>query len=268
LDSEEKFTDIRQKLQNLEKIRTGEDFVKNLQLKIVEHEAEKRREHAKKYDESRGGFLKNLFTPRQYPWLIPAAGFTVLLFFVFYITYVNRNVSEKNIQSKANDSAKNEISQSIPKSGIEKVEPPVPGDRMTDGGVNVPEKTPEKKDKDIAAIEQDKESRRNESKTRVESFDDHNQKLEAAPKQRNEDSNSDDTKDDSNSDETKDDKKTESAIIKSENQRGAMKPQEESAVREMDSGDTVRKKIDLKIGIIDKTKLEEIREKIQNSGKR
>ncbi len=98
MDKEEKYHEIRSKLQNLEQVKASDNFVHNLHHKIVELESEKRQEHAKKFDEGLGGFLRNLFSTRQYPWLVPAVGFTVLIFFVFYITFLNKNASEKNEQ--------------------------------------------------------------------------------------------------------------------------------------------------------------------------
>lgn len=96
MDKEEKYTDIRDKLRNLEAINAGENFVHQLNSRIIEIESEKRKVHEKKYDEGRGGFLKNLFGNKQYPWLIPAAGFTILIFFVFYVTFLSKNASEIN----------------------------------------------------------------------------------------------------------------------------------------------------------------------------
>ena len=98
MDSEEKYPEIRSKLKNLEQVRAGDDFVHKLHLKIVEVESEKRHVHEARFDEPRGGFLKNLFGNMQYPWLAPAVGFTVLIFFVFYITYLNKTTSEKDQQ--------------------------------------------------------------------------------------------------------------------------------------------------------------------------
>ncbi len=125
MDKEEKHTDIREKLRNLEQVKAGENFVHNLNSRIVEIESEKRKVHEKKFDESRGGFLRNLFGNMQYPWLVPAAGFTILIFFIFYVTYLSKNASEnindplsrnkqetaeqKNIQSDKNLSADKEI---------------------------------------------------------------------------------------------------------------------------------------------------------------
>ncbi len=98
MDNEEKYPEIRSKLKNLEQVKAGDDFVNKLHMKIVEVEGEKRHEHEARFDEHRGGFLKNLFGNMQYPWLAPAVGFTVLIFFVFYITYLNKTTSEKDQQ--------------------------------------------------------------------------------------------------------------------------------------------------------------------------
>ena len=124
MDKEEKYTDIRDKLRNLEQVKAGDNFVHNLNSRIVEIESEKRKVHEKKYDETKGGFLRNLLGNMQYPWLVPAAGFTILIFFIFYITYLNKNASErindplsgnkqeiteqKNIPSERNFSKENE----------------------------------------------------------------------------------------------------------------------------------------------------------------
>ena len=124
MDKEEKYTDIRDKLRNLEQVKAGDNFVHNLNSRIVEIESEKRKVHEKKYDETKGGFLRNLLGNMQYPWLVLAAGFTILIFFIFYMTYLSKNASEsindplsgkkqeiteqKNIPSEKNLSAENE----------------------------------------------------------------------------------------------------------------------------------------------------------------
>lgn len=113
MDKEEKYTDIRNKLRNLEPVKAGDNFVHNLNSRIIEIEAEKRKVHEKKYDEGRGGFLKNLFGNMQYPWLVPAAGFTVLIFFVFYVTFLSKNASE-NIPQITSDKKQEITEQKTP----------------------------------------------------------------------------------------------------------------------------------------------------------
>lgn len=126
MDNEEKYLDVRERLKNLEQIKASDDFEKKLHYKIIAIESEKRKEHIKKYDENRGGFLRNLFSNRQYPWLIPAVGVTALIFFIFYITYLGKNTPENNISStqkteqseqknsQQNDSKLNEVPAAPP----------------------------------------------------------------------------------------------------------------------------------------------------------
>ncbi|MBS1516696.1 MAG: hypothetical protein JSS91_01265 [Bacteroidetes bacterium] len=101
MSEEEKYPEIREKLRSLETIKASGDFTRNLQLRIVEEESSRRKEHVKKYDLEKGGFLRNLFTNRQYPWLIPAIGFTAVIFFVFYITFLSRTnlITESSLSS-------------------------------------------------------------------------------------------------------------------------------------------------------------------------
>lgn len=108
MDNEEKYIDIANKLKGLEKVEASHNFTHNLQAKIIEFESEKRKEHTKRNEDTKGGFLRDLFGNLQYPWIVPAAGFTILIFFVFYITYQNKDVFEKS-----NDSPVTQESQSI-----------------------------------------------------------------------------------------------------------------------------------------------------------
>lgn len=127
MDNEEKYQDIRAKLQNLEQVKASDNFVHNLHHKIVEFESEKRKEHIKKYDEARGGFLRNMFTNRQYPWLVPAVGFTVLIFFVFYITFLSKNGSfnpQQDLSTKQENSEQKNSSIQTDKTLTQ--EPPAP----------------------------------------------------------------------------------------------------------------------------------------------
>lgn len=162
MDKEEKYTDIRDKLRNLEQVKAGDNFVHNLNSRIVEIESEKRKVHEKKYDETKGGFLRNLLGNMQYPWLVPAAGFTILIFFIFYMTYLSKNASEsindplsgkkqeiteqKNIPSEKNLSAENENLSftDSDKTLTEKEKLPgkdIAGDMKTQNGDNQPAPT-------------------------------------------------------------------------------------------------------------------------------
>jgi hypothetical protein len=123
LDSDEKYLDIRDKLKNLVQVKASDDFVHKLHHKIVALQAEKKKQHIKKYDESKGGFLRNLFSNRQYPWLIPAAGFTVLIFFVFYMTYLSKNTPETDTQNLSTQKSEQTVQQNSPPTTT-KNEPP------------------------------------------------------------------------------------------------------------------------------------------------
>ena len=61
MDNEEKYIDIADKLRKLEKVEASHNFTHNLQAKIIEFESEKRKEHSKRNEDSKGGFLKDLF---------------------------------------------------------------------------------------------------------------------------------------------------------------------------------------------------------------
>jgi len=110
LSDEEKYLEIREKLRNLETVKASSDFTNRLHLRIIEEEASRRSDHIKKFDAEKGGFLRNLFANRQYPWLIPAVGFTMVIFFVFYITFLSRDSMEENFNKSfsSNDKQDNE----------------------------------------------------------------------------------------------------------------------------------------------------------------
>jgi len=102
LSDEEKYLEIREKLKSLETIKASSNFTNNLHLKIVEEEALRRNAHIKKYDDEKGGFLRNFLSNKQYPWLIPAVGFTMVIFFVFYVTYVNVDIEQLEKSGSSN----------------------------------------------------------------------------------------------------------------------------------------------------------------------
>lgn len=111
MNDEEKYLEIREKLRSLETVHASSDFTNKLHLRIVEEESSRRKEHIKKFDAEKGGFLRNLFNNRQYPWLIPSVGFAVVIFFVFYITFISRDNFTNN---------ENEISTDIKQETLNK----------------------------------------------------------------------------------------------------------------------------------------------------
>jgi len=121
LSDEEKYLDIREKLKSLETVKASSNFTNNLHLKIVEEEALRRNVHIKKYDDEKGGFLRNLFSNQQYPWLIPAVGFTMVIFFIFYVTYVSVDIEQLE-KSNSTTALTNESNTANNNSGLKNYE--------------------------------------------------------------------------------------------------------------------------------------------------
>lgn len=255
MDNEEKYTDIRDKLRNLEKVGAGEDFVKKLHLKIVEHEAEKRKVHAKKYDQQSGGFLRNLFTAKQYPWLIPAAGFTVLLFFVFYVTYLNKNISEKSQQTVMRDSVRQEISQPVQKESV-KLENNQPSETSEKKeAVKTQERITTKNERDLATVEPKPGFNEEKEKGIISKEDRSNGINTAVVPQKEADEVTDQKMKTKNPDAE--------ATVAPEETKAATEPKDDSGLRNKIKSDTVKRNIEVKLDVLDKIKLEEIREKIE-----
>lgn len=124
MDNEEKYIDIAAKLKDLDKVEASHNFTHNLQAKIIEFESEKRKEHAKRNEETKGGFLKDLFGNLQYPWIVPVAGFTILIFFVFYITYQNKNIIEHSNNNQNTPEFSEKIQPPDPDKSVENRIPP------------------------------------------------------------------------------------------------------------------------------------------------
>ncbi|MBK8551116.1 MAG: hypothetical protein IPL53_08695 [Ignavibacteria bacterium] len=271
MDNEEKYLDISRKLKNLEPVKASDNFVHNLHSKIVEIEAEKRLEHEKKFDGDRGGFLKNLFGNMQYPWLVPAAGFTVLIFFVFYITFLNKNASENN-QPLLSDQKTDISKQSNPPAEQNKTSE-TGNDKTLTGKENLP-------GKDIAGDLKTEKNERNPSITEEKKqYTDREEtgynkmELKAAQPEKNKD------RSDAKNDEIKDFAKKENepdiiennGMIATEPQTGESSVSTESVtsnepeVKLKSKGpenDSLKKKLDDKLRRINKSNLEKIREEI------
>lgn len=99
MHEEEKHIEIREKLKNLPKIKASESFLNSLQRKINLLEAEKSGKsiHKKHIEKIEGGFFGRILGSQKNPWLIPAIGFTVVLFFVFTVVYINVKQNNLNI---------------------------------------------------------------------------------------------------------------------------------------------------------------------------
>ena len=99
MHEEEKHIEIRDKLKNLPKIKASENFLNSLQKKINLLDAEKSGKsiHKKYIENIERGFFGKIFGSQRNPWLIPALGFTVVLFFIFTVVYINVNNNNLNI---------------------------------------------------------------------------------------------------------------------------------------------------------------------------
>ncbi|MBC8490564.1 MAG: hypothetical protein H8D45_31500 [Bacteroidetes bacterium] len=110
MHKDEKHIDIKKKLKNLPKVQASDDFVNSLQRKINLVEAEKSSSsiHKKYVDNIEKGFFAKILGSRKNPWLIPALGFTVVLFFIFTVVYINvkqNNLDVSEDQTKEDESA-------------------------------------------------------------------------------------------------------------------------------------------------------------------
>jgi hypothetical protein len=110
LHEDEKHIDIKRKLKNLPRVQASDDFVNSLQRKInlVEAEKSSRSIHKKYVDNIEKGFFAKILGSRKNPWLIPALGFTVVLFFIFTVVYINvkqNNLDISEDQTKEDESA-------------------------------------------------------------------------------------------------------------------------------------------------------------------
>ncbi len=98
MTEQERHSEIRNLLKNLESVRASSDFEKKLHLKIIEEERRKRTGHAGRQT-GIADFFQQILSGRSYPWLAPAAGFVVLLFFVLYYVYSTRTVDTQQRQA-------------------------------------------------------------------------------------------------------------------------------------------------------------------------
>lgn len=89
MTEQERHSEIRNLLKNLESVRASSDFEKKLHLKIIEEERRRRTGHGGRRT-GIADFFQQILSGKSYPWLAPAAGFVVLLFFVLYYVYSTR----------------------------------------------------------------------------------------------------------------------------------------------------------------------------------
>ena len=114
MQEEEKHIDIIEKLKNLPRIKTGDDFMQKLESRIIEFDSGKNISDSKSrndYKEKEEGFFSKLLGAKRKQWLVPAMGLAVVAVFTLYITQFNKNEITKDNQDSQN-SNNNEIKQS------------------------------------------------------------------------------------------------------------------------------------------------------------
>ncbi len=102
MTEQEKHNEIRELLRRLDNVRASDDFEKKLSLRIIEEEHRRREEHVHRYGGGILDFFQNLLSGKSNTWLVPATGFVVLLFFVFYMVYNSRFSSENMTKNETN----------------------------------------------------------------------------------------------------------------------------------------------------------------------
>jgi hypothetical protein len=134
LHEEEKHIDIREKLRRLPKVKANENFLNSLQSKInlLESEKSSKSLHKKHVENIEKGFFGKIFGTQKNPWLIPALGFTVVLFFIFTVVYINVKQNKfsiteeqtKDDKSLITEDKRTEESQNKESTDVQKEEEP------------------------------------------------------------------------------------------------------------------------------------------------
>lgn len=99
MKEQEEHNEIRDLLRNLDRVTASEDFENKLQLRIIEEERRRRAGHSKKFAGILD-FIQQFLSGKSNPWLVPATGFVVLIFFVLYMVYNARFNTEQNLNSE------------------------------------------------------------------------------------------------------------------------------------------------------------------------
>lgn len=99
---EDKNTELIEKLKNLPRIKTGDDFVLKLESRIAEFEAEK---ISIPVTENKESLFQKIFGQKRNQWLVPAMGLIVLAVFTFSIVKFNETQTEdKSVLSETKTS--------------------------------------------------------------------------------------------------------------------------------------------------------------------
>lgn len=109
MESNEKHSDIREKLKGLKHVKTSDDFMHKLHNKIATIETEKGR-YGRRTLKNRISFFQLL----QNPWLIPSAAIVLLSFIILYYSYItnkNTNVTQSPVSTQSTEQSNDNLSQ-------------------------------------------------------------------------------------------------------------------------------------------------------------
>ena len=114
MTEQEKHNEIRELLRSLDNVRASDDFEKKLSLRIVEEEHRRREEHVHRYGGGVIDFFQQLLSGKSNTWVVPATGFVMLLFFVFYMVYNSRFSSDNMTKNEASQMKSDSVISNVP----------------------------------------------------------------------------------------------------------------------------------------------------------
>lgn len=152
---EDKNTELIEKLKNLPRIKTGDDFVLKLESRIAEFEAEK---ISIPVFENKESLFQKIFGQKRNQWLVPAMGLIILAVFTFSIVKFNETQTEdKSVLSETKSSIpidKNSIESNKTNTELKDA------DKIPDGNVNS-KKELDKLKENMSATDREAEIKKN-----------------------------------------------------------------------------------------------------------
>lgn len=122
MSEHEKYIEIREKLRSLPKLKASEDFVNSLQRRINTETASSM--HRKYVHEQEQSLISRIFAGGN-RWLVPALGFTVVIFIVFAWMYIVSNEQSDTLtqQNNTTETSPPVVSSTEPKTEMKVEEP-------------------------------------------------------------------------------------------------------------------------------------------------
>lgn len=96
MTEEDKNTELIEKLKNLPKIKTSDDFIIKLENRIAEFESEKIK---KPVFEKKENFFQKIFGQKRNEWLVPALGLLILAVFTYSLVKFNESQIDEKLNS-------------------------------------------------------------------------------------------------------------------------------------------------------------------------